>query len=145
MMDKKELHEMLLKHVCKEIEQISEQIQKSQSLSSSNLEMLDKLYHLKKSMLTCKAMEDAEEGGEEEWSGRRGRAANGRYVSRNMGNMQQSFADGYAQGYSEAMNQGGNSGTYNEGYANGYSEAMNQAQGGNSGHAPMMPYPQRRW
>ena len=54
-------------------------------------------------------------------SGRRGRAANGRYVSRDGGN---SYTEGYTQGYSEAMSQ------------------MN----GNSGHYPPMPYyPTRRY
>lgn len=49
-----------------------------------------------------------EEMGDGEWSegmsGRRGRAANGRYISRDGGN---SYADGYSRGYSEAMMQSG--------------------------------------
>lgn len=125
-MDKYEVHELILKHVCKEIEQIAEQIQNGQAVSQQTIEMLDKLYHLKKSMLTCEAMEEAEEYGEGGFSGRRGRAANGRYVSRDAGGSQQSYADGYSKGYSEAM------------------EQMNN--GGSSGHYPMMGgYPPRRW
>lgn len=60
----------------------------------------------------------AEEWGEEPgMSGRRGRGANGRYVSM----------------------YGGNSGAYADGYSRGYSEAMNQQ----SGHR--MPYPEHYW
>ncbi len=123
-MDKYEMHETLLKHVCREIEQLTEQIQKNGSMSSQDLDKLDKMYHLKKSMLTCKAMEDAEDY-EDGVPGRRGRSPmTGRYVSRDNGN---SYADGYSQGYSEAMSQ------------------MNY-NNGNSGHYPMSPYPpSRHW
>lgn len=44
--------------------------------------------------------EDAEYG----MSGRRGRGANGRYISMDSGN---SYADGYSNGYSEGMRQSG--------------------------------------
>lgn len=108
-MDKHEAHEIVLKQVCKEIEEIAEKIQKNQAMTEQEVTCLDKLYHLKKSMLTASAMEEAEEyegtmGGN---SGRRGRSPNtGRYVSREMGASQRmSYADGYSEGYSEAMSQ----------------------------------------
>jgi hypothetical protein len=129
-MNEHEIHEMLYKHICKEISMIADQIQKSGTMSDKDLERLDKLYHTKKDMLTAKAMADSEEyeGG---ISGYRGRSPmTGRYISRESNN---SYTDGYSQGYSEAMNmmhsgeQGNN--------------------GGNSGHYPMpqYPYPDRRW
>lgn len=46
--------------------------------------------------------EEWQEGEEPDMSGRRGRAMNGRYVSRESA---ASYADGYSRGYSEAMNQ----------------------------------------
>ena len=127
-MNNHEMFEIVEKQVCKEICQIAEQIQKTQSMTVQDLEKLDKLYHLKKDMLTAAAMEEAEEysdgmsseGGN---SGYRGRAANGQYISRESRNSQ-SYADGYSQGYSEAMNQ------------------MN---GGNSGHFQMYPPRYPRW
>ena len=92
--------------------------------SESDMKKYDCIMHGLKSQLTAEAMMEAE-GYEEEgnggMSGMRGRSATtGRYISRDSA----SYADGYSQGYSEAMNQ------------------MN---GGNSGHYPMMPYPPRRW
>lgn len=132
-MDKHEAHEIILKQVCKEIERYAEELQKSQTMSSQMVECLDKLYHIKKDMLTCLAMEESDEYGEEGWSsegngggnsGRRGRSSvTGRYVSRDGGS------------------------SYAEGYSQGYSEAINQMNGGNSGHYPMTPpyYPARRY
>lgn len=126
-----EIHEIIMKQLCKEVEQIADSIQKNQSMSSQELEKLDKFYHLKKSMLTVQAMEEAGDYEDNESfnesrqngnSGYRGRAANGRYVSRDSAD---SYAEGYSKGYSEAMNQ------------------MNN--GSNSGHYPMMPYSPRRW
>lgn len=117
--------EAILKRVCKEMEEISQQIS-SGKFDDVTLDRLDKLAHTKKSMLTIKAMEEAEEYENQGYSGddgmgksgRRGRSpATGRYVSRDMG-PQQSYAQGYSEGYSEAMNR--------------------------SGHYPMMgPYPER--
>lgn len=134
MMDKYEAMELIDKHLCKEIVQIAENLQKNQSMSIQDLEKLDKLYHTYKSKLTVDAMLEAEEYAESGMSGnyqngsnsgRRGRAANGQYISRDTG-LDQSYADGYNQGYSEAMS---------------------RSQGGNSGHYPMMPsyYGPRRW
>ena len=116
-MNEYEANEFVKKQLCREIIQIAEQIKQNGAMTPQELERLDKLYHAKKSLLTASAMEEAEEG----YSGARGRnASNGRYMSRDGGS---SYADGYSQGYSEAMNQ------------------MND-----SGHYPMMPgYDNRRW
>lgn len=126
-MNEHEIHETVMKQVCREISMIAEQIQKTNTMSEKDVERLDKLYHIKKDMLTTQAMQDAE-GYSEGMSGMRGRSPmTGRYVSRDSG----SYEDGYSKGYSEAMNQ------------------MSQNQGGgNSGHWPMPnPYypEQRRW
>lgn len=119
-MNSYEVHEAVMGQVCKEIEQIVENMKKAPSMTVQDLEKLDKLYHLKKSMLSCREMEEKEPEG---FSGRRGRGMDGRYMSRDTEDMHQSYAEGYSRGYSEAMN-------------------MNR--GGNSGHYPM-PYPERNW
>lgn len=99
-MNEHEVFEAGLKQVCKEICLITEKMQKAQTMTEQDLDRLDKLYHLKKSMLTCKAMDDAEEYSEGV-SGMRGRSPmTGRYVSRDMGN---SYAEGYSRGYNEVM------------------------------------------
>lgn len=114
-------HEILEQKMCKEVEMIEAKYAQNPSaeMSMQDLEKLNKLYHTLKSQATYVAMKDAEQHMEEDGgysenqngnSGRRGRAANGRYVSRESAN---SYADGYSQGYSEAMNQmNGNSGHY---------------------------------
>lgn len=125
-MNEYEIHEALLKHVCKEISMIAEQIQKSGTMSDKDLERLDKLYHTKKSMLACWGMEHPEEYDMSGMSGYRGRAANGRYVSRD---------NKYEEGY-------------NSGYEQGYSRAMNQNNSGHYPHPVMntgYPYPERNW
>ena len=126
-MDKWEAYEVVEKHLCKEIDQLAEQIQKNGTMSVQDLEKLDKMFHLKKSMLTAKAMEEAEEYSGDYYpnqngnSGYRGHGANGRYVSRMSGD---NYTDGYNRGFSEAMNM----------------------RDGNSGHyPPAMPYGDRRW
>ena len=115
-----EIHEEFKRHVCKEIEQLEEQVVNNKNISMQELEKLDKFYHMKKSMLTADAMEEAEEYEQPGFSGYRGRAANGRYVSRDGGN---SYADGYSRGYSEAMTQqrthGGTPPAWVQGYQNG--------------------------
>ena len=110
-MDEHEAFELIKKQLCKEVIQIAEQIQKNNTMSMQDLDKLDKLFHTKKDMLSTKAMEEAEEYSMSEMSdngngnsGYRGRAANGRFVSRD------SYAEGYNRGYSEAMD--GNSGHY---------------------------------
>lgn len=139
-MDEYEAFEIVKKQLCREVIQIAEQIQKTNSMSVQDLDKLDKLFHVKKDMLTTKAMEEAEEYSMSEMSGNgsyanqngggnsgyRGRAANGRFVSRES---RESYTEGYNRGYSEAMNDMGQS----------------QANNGNSGHYPMMPYGPRRW
>lgn len=123
-MNEHEAYEIIMKHLCKEMVQMAEQIQHNNTMSVQDLEKIDKLAHAKKSMLTAKAMEEAEEyeseggvsGTRMTYSGRRGRGADGRYVSRDAG---ESYADGYDRGYSEAMNRN------------------------NSGHYPMPYYPGR--
>ena len=121
-----EKFEALEKAMCKELETLEQKLKGAAEMSVQDLEKVDKLAHAMKSLATYKAMKEAEEEygeGEEGFSGRRGRAMNGRFVSRDGGS---SYSDGYSQGYAEAMSQ------------------MN---GGNSGHYPMMPpyYPGRRY
>lgn len=115
-MNEYEAYDVIMKQLCKEMVQIAEQVQRNNSMSMQDLEKVDKLAHAKKSMLTAKAMEDANnyaEGENGDYSGRRGRGSDGRYISRDSG---ESYAEGYDRGYSEAMsrmqNNGGNSGHY---------------------------------
>jgi hypothetical protein len=113
-MDGMKNHELLEQKLCKEIELIeSKYMNNAGEMSVQDVEKLDKIYHTLKSMATYNAMKEAE-GYDEGMSGRRGRGADGRYVSRDSG------------------------ASYNEGYERGYSEAMNH-----SGHYPMMHYPTR--
>ena len=96
-------HEILEQKMCKELETLEEKFRGGVEMSMSDLDKIDKLYHALKCKATYDAMKEADEYSEEGgMSGYRGRAANGRFVSRDMG---QSYADGYSQGYSEAMNQ----------------------------------------
>lgn len=112
-------HELLEQKLCKEIELIESKYTNGPGeMSIQDIEKLDKVFHALKSMKTYYAMKDAEEYSEGGFSGRRGRGADGRYVSRDA-------KDGYS-----------------EGYERGYSEAMNH-MGGNSGHYPPMYQP--RW
>ncbi len=113
-MNEFEAFEVIKKQLCKEVCQMAEQIQKNNTMSTQDLEKLDKIYHLKKSMLTVRAMEDSEQYIEENqngngMSGYRGRSPmTGRYVSRSS----DAYSDGYSRGYSEAMGQMHN--PYNE-------------------------------
>lgn len=116
------MHKILEQKMCHELELLEQKYTNNQGeLSAADVEKIDKLYHALKSMATYNAMKEAEEYEEGGMSGRRGRSPmTGRYVSRDGG----SYADGYSQGYSEAMNE------------------MN----GNSGHYPPMPgYYPKRW
>lgn len=97
-----EKFEALEKALCHELEMLEQKITGGE-MSVADLEKVDKLAHAMKSLATYKAMVEAEEG-YEGMSGRRGRGANGRYVSRDGGN---SYADGYSEGYSEGMRQSG--------------------------------------
>lgn len=118
-------HEVLEQKMCKELEQLQAKYaaNPAQQMTPQDLEMIDKLYHALKSMATYTAMKEAEEYEAGGMSGRRGRAANGRYISRDMDHPQ----------------------SYSDGYAEGYSEAMNQMNGGNSGHYPMIGGYPPRW
>lgn len=146
-MTKTEAYEIIMKQTCKEIETIAENIQKNQKMTSQDLDILDRAYHLKKGMLTCKAMEDAEEySGISEY---RGRAANGRFVSRTSSEENQngsSFTEGYERGYSEAMSQNN---SYSNGFNRGYAEAMSRLNHGyedDVSHTPYIHSPTgRRW
>ena len=97
-----EKFEALEKEMCKELEAIEQKLKAGTEMSMQDLEKADKLAHALKSLATYVAMKGAEEWDESEMSGRRGRAANGRYVSRDSG---PSYADGFTAGYSEAMGQ----------------------------------------
>lgn len=134
-MDKYEMNEIIMKQLCKEIEQIAESVRKTGQLSNQDLERLDKMYHTKKDILTAAAMEEADEYEQHGMSGYRGRAMNGRYVSRDA--MNGSYVDGYSHGYSEAMSQMTRMNSGNNG---------NEGNNGNSGHYPMGYYPPaNRW
>lgn len=109
--------EVLEKSMCKELENIERKLEGGQEMSIQDLDKADKLVHAMKSLATYKAMKEAEEYEQDGFSGRRGRGADGRYVSRTGNEMssRQSYDDGYSRGYSEAMNQmnrDGNSGHY---------------------------------
>lgn len=95
--------EMLEKKMCMELEAIEQKLQGGAEMSETDLKRADMLAHAMKSLATYKAMKEADEY-EGEMSGRRGRAMNGRFVSRDGGN---SYADGYSRGYAEGMNQSG--------------------------------------
>ena len=135
--------EIIKKQMCKEVDRIAEMIEKNQTMSSQDLDQIDKLFHALKSQKIYCEMVEAEEGWENDgMSGRRGRSATtGRYISRDSG-----YEDGYSTGYAEGMDQsrmGGNS--YADGYSRGYSEAMSRNQGRNSGHYPVPYFETRRW
>lgn len=92
-------YEGLEKAMCKELETIERRIASGAEMTLQDLEKVDKLAHALKSLATYNAMKDAEEYEMDGMSGRRGRAMNGRYVSRDGGK----YEDGYSQGYSAAM------------------------------------------
>lgn len=83
-----------------ELDAIQSKIASGTDITDKDLERADKLAHTLKSLVCyCEKKEEleAEEPG---MSGRRGRAMNGRFVSRDAGT---SYAEGYSQGYSAAM------------------------------------------
>lgn len=143
-MNEYESFEIIKKQLCKEAEQIAEQIQKNNTMSIQDLEKLDKIFHLKKNMLKSYEMENEEDISNQNGnglSGYRGRGSNGRFVSR-------SYSEGYDKGYSEAMNdQAQTNNSYANGYNNGYSDAMSNGSGNHyrDFQNSMMPYPNRRW
>ena len=99
-----EKFETLEKSMCMELEALEQKLKGGTEMSVQDLDKIDKLAHAMKSLATYKAMKDPEEWEDETgMSGRRGRAMNGRFISRDGS----SYADGYSRGYSEAMNQSG--------------------------------------
>ena len=135
-MNEHDAYEVIKNQLCKEIEEIAEKVKKTGTMSESDLDKLDKLYHTKKDLLATHGMEHPEEYeeyyNEGSLSGRRGRSSvTRRFVSRDGG---QSYAEGYSQGYNEAMTQNNSNRSYSDGYDRGYSEAMRM-----SGHYPMNP------
>lgn len=97
-------YESLEKNLCEELEIIEQKLRGGQEMSETDLKRADLITHTMKSLATYKAMKEAEEyeGEMDGYSGRRGRAMNGRYVSRDGG---ASYSEGYSHGYSEAMDQ----------------------------------------
>jgi hypothetical protein len=76
-----------------------------EEFSEGDLKKYDCIMHALKSQLTAEAMMEAEGYEDGGMSGARGRSmTTGRYISRESNN---SFEDGFSQGYSAAMNQGG--------------------------------------
>lgn len=123
--------EFLEEEACRELKAIAQKIKTNGEMSMQDLEKFDKLAHALKCltgyMEKKEEMEYEQEGMSGNgrysgYSGRRGRAANGRFVSREAGN---SYAEGYSRGYSEAMSQ----------------QQGNQGGGNQSGYYPMHP----RW
>lgn len=145
-------HELIEQELCKKLDEIESELRKGSKMSAQDYELIKCVYSAlvkKKAYEGMLEYEEPEEmfsgysgegGGGGGGSGRgnsgyRGRAANGRFVSRESG---ESYESGYSQGYSQ-----------------GYSEAMNQMSregeggGGGSGHYPpmmMQNYPRNnRW
>lgn len=106
-------HEILEHKLCKELDNISEKLSGGAEMTAQDLQRVDMIYHALKSLATYKAMKEAEDYEEDGWSndgsmgggnsGRRGRAANGRYVSRDS---DQNYAEGYSQGYMDGQQSG---------------------------------------
>ena len=94
--------ETLEKSLCKELEAIEQKLKSGTEMSSGDLDKVDKLIHSLKGLATYRAMTETYED-YESMSGRRGRAANGQYISREQSS--QSYADGYSRGYAEGRSQ----------------------------------------
>ena len=89
-------YETIEKHLCKEVDMIADNINRTNNISIQDIEKLDKIYHTLKSMATFKAMKEAEDYSEENQN----EGISGR---RSMGHMPgKSYADGYNRGYSDA-------------------------------------------
>ena len=89
-----------LKRVAQEeLEQLDAKYASQSEFTAADAEMYKCL-----TMALEKQLRIEEMPGEESMSGRRGRAMNGRYVSRDGGN---SYSEGFSRGYSEAMRQSG--------------------------------------
>jgi len=95
-----EKFEALEKSMCKEMMAIEQKMKNGTEMSETDLKRVDMLAHALKSLATYTAMKEAEEEYSEDegsMSGRRGRAMNGRFVSRDQGPM--SYDDGYSGHY----------------------------------------------
>ena len=97
--------ETLEKSLCKELEAIEQKLKSGTEMSSGDLDKVDKLIHSLKGLATYRAMTETygDYENQENMSGRRGRAANGQYISRDQSS--QSYADGYSRGYAEGRSQ----------------------------------------
>lgn len=106
-------HEILEQKMCKELEKIATRYENNPGteMNPQDLCLVKDLYSALMKQSTWISMKEAEEyeeggfsssNGNMNSSGYRGRAANGRFVSRDK---DQNYADGYSEGYSEAMNQ----------------------------------------
>lgn len=103
-------HELIEEALCKDLDDYETKIKQGQKMSNQDYAALHDIYSALAKRETYLAMKDAVGYSEDGMSGRRGRGADGRYVSRDSG---ESYSDGYDRGYSEAMSRmGGNSGHY---------------------------------
>ena len=97
-----------LKRVAQEeLEQLDAKYASQSEFTAADAEMYKCLMMALEKQLRIEQIEGGMYGempGEENMSGRRGRAMNGRYVSRDGGN---SYSEGFSRGYSEAMRQSG--------------------------------------
>lgn len=126
-------YEKLKNILCTEIDETIESIMKEGKMSMSDLEVLDKLTHSLKSVITTMAME--ENGYSYNNSGARGRGGMGRYAYEG-GNSGRYYEGGNSGRYYE----GGNSGRYYDGggysgrryYEGGYSGRRNSRDEGKS-------------
>ena len=107
-------HELIEQTLCKSLDEYEDKLRQGLKMEMKDYEILHHIYATLAKKETYQAMKEAAEyedpnggfssegqHGEMGNSGYRGRAMNGRYVSRN------SYDDGYARGYSEAMNSSG--------------------------------------
>jgi hypothetical protein len=93
--------DIIEKKLVQELQAIEAKFTNGVEMTEKDLDRIDKILHSLKSLGCWKdMMQRDEEQMEEGMSGRRGRAANGRYVSRDPGS---SYSEGYSRGYSEAM------------------------------------------
>ncbi len=93
--------EVLEKKLEHELDAIETKLAGGAEMTDKDLEHIDRLTHALKSLACWKDMKGYYDEEEPGMSGRRGRATNGRYISRDPG---RSYSDGYSRGYSEAMN-----------------------------------------
>lgn len=110
-------HELIEEALCKDLDDYETKIKQGQKMSPQDYAAIHDIYSALAKRETYLAMKDAAGYSEDGVSGRRGRGADGRYVSRE---------------------------SYDEGYDRGYSEAMSRNHGDNySTHYPMPYYPGR--